>query len=174
MRTNDLDEFLVNLKLLIMPAAVSTFVAVVWYFFFFDRIHYFKEDETIMTQTGFGAKITFHAVIAAIFLGKVAPGYVKAKKCILNQNEEGFHECVEDRLPMPVHILLGVMSVFALSNCLLLPYHGAYAGFDNVFSTVFTLVLYWGVATKLDDPRKAPGLRDKINPEWLKKYKRNC
>lgn len=162
-------EFVANLRLLILPSVVATIVAAVWYLVFFERFHYLKEDEGIMTQTGVGSKINFHAIIAAVFLGRICLGYNKTRRSFRTGDEQGFLDCVEDRIPMPVHMLLAVMSVFAQWHCLLLPYAGAYAGIDNNFSMAFILSLYWVVAVKLDDPRETPAFKGKIKPEWLKK-----
>jgi hypothetical protein len=50
---------------------------------------------------------------------------------------------------------------------MLVEYHNPWSGIASVGSLSFFLVLYWEVATTLDDPVNAPWFIGKIPEEWL-------
>jgi hypothetical protein len=59
------------------------------------------------------------------------------------------------------------MSVIIVSGTMLIEYNNPWAGMGAVGSISFFLVLYWEVATSLDNPAKAPWFIGRIPGDWL-------
>ena len=164
-----LPEVKSHCKLLVAPVLASAGAALAWYFIFFRfHINVGKSDETALTNTLIPVLATFHAILAAAVLSKVWEEFKQIRRCINEGNEKGYAECVRDRIPITIHLLLAVMSLLIVVASMLVEYEHASAGLLVVGGLTFVLSLYWEVATNLDNPVSGVWYADRIPAAWRK------
>lgn len=158
-----------HLRILVRPLLASGLLAAFWRLIFFQfDINVGKADETALTNMVVPICAMFHSILAAVVLGKVWDEFKVIRRCLKKGDEDSFRDCVHDRIPMMIHLLLGTMSFIIIGGAMLVEYHRAFAGVVSIGAISFFLVLYWEVATTLDNPVKAPWFAGQIPGEWLK------
>ena len=164
-----LPEVKSHCRILVTPVLASSGAALAWYFVFFRlRINVGKADEVALTNTLIPVLATFHAILAAAVLSKVWEEFKQIRRCIYDGNEKGYVECLRDRIPMTIHLLLAVMSFLIVACSMLVEYQHACAGLLVVGGLAFVLSLYWEVATNLDNPVTGVWYVDRIPASWRK------
>jgi hypothetical protein len=156
------------LRLLINPLILSVLICVLWDVLYFYGIHISESDESAFTDTVIPTLAVFHALFGSLVIGKVWNEYQTVKRCIRHQDEEGFKDCMQDRISRAVLLLLFVLSVLIQFSMMILHWDSAFAGFFANFVIALALTLVWEVATNLDNPRKALWYRNIIPEEWMK------
>jgi hypothetical protein len=109
----------------------------------------------------------FHSILAAIVLGKVWEEFKEVCRCVRNEDRTKYKSCVNERIPGMIHLLLATMSTIIVLGTMLVEYQNPWSGIASVGSLAFFLVLYWEVATTLDNPAKAPWFIGRIPDDWL-------
>lgn len=157
-----------TLKLLRQPFGLSILASLFWWVVIWRNEWFPMKGDEEMLSSGLIPTIgLFHAILAGHVVNVVWAEYKDALRCINSGNREGFKTCVRERIPYALHFLLGTMSIYLEVSTILYPYEKVISGVYSVFSLTFILVLYWKVATDLDDPRKAPWIAHLIPMEWL-------
>ena len=161
-------ELLVYLQLFIRPTIVALLVAIVWYFIF-RRFGFSipEADESAFTDAGIPVIAMFHAIVAGGVLVKVWEEHKAVLRCIKKEDRNAFLDCVQSRIPMVIHLLLGSMSIIIIFLTMMIHFEGALGGIAMNSSVAFVLALYWEVATNLDDPVKGVWYVGKIPKDWL-------
>lgn len=160
-----------HIKMLILPVIIGAGAAALWYFVFFLRgINVGKADETAITNTLIPVLATFHAIIAAAVLSKVWEEFKSIRRCVRDNDEAEFFRCLEDRIPITIHLLLAAMSLLIVASAMLVQYEHASAGLLVVGGLGFVLTLYWQVATNLDNPLCGVWYADEIPAGWRQRW----
>ena len=165
MKTNGLR---VHLKLFIKPILLGILAGLVWHRFFHGRLHFLEGDESALTDSVIPTIAMFHAIVAGHVLAKVWDEYKTVRHCLRSQDKDTFLQCKDDRIPMAIHMLLGSMSFVIQALIMMVHYDGVLAGVVSSSSLAFVLMLYWEVATNLDDPFKGVWYVGQIPSDWLK------
>ncbi len=160
--------FFLPLHLIFKPIVGSVCISLLW----LDVFHTYglnvgKANESAFTDMLVPTLAVFHAIVAGGVLSKVWNEYTLVKRCIRKDDRETFKECLHERIPRAIHLLLLVLSIAIQGACLVLHYEGWIAGVFVNFCIAFTLILYWEVATNLDNPRKAVWFTNQIPEAWL-------
>ncbi len=166
MRTH-LQHCFTHLGMLLRPLGLSVTLSLTWWWLFFPGINLGRKDETVLTNTLIPVLAAFHAILAAIVMNKVWEEFKTIRRCIRRKDKEGFRDSMHDRIPLTLHVLLGVMSFFIIVSVMMIEYESKWTGMFVVGTLTFMLVLYFEVAITLDNPAKAPWYTDKIPTEWL-------
>jgi len=157
-----------HLIILFRPLLAGMVLSGLWRLFFFPNgINLGKEDETALTNMAIPICAMFHSILAAMVLSKVWEEFKTIQRCVRTLDKGTFEECTHDRIPGTIHLLLGAMSVIIIGGTMLVEYKNPWAGMGAVGAVSFFLVLYWEVATTLDNPAKAPWFIGKIPVDWL-------
>lgn len=157
-----------QLTLFIRPFIASTVLAVFWYVCFFETgIGFEDADESVFTDAIIPVLATFHAIVAGFALNKVWSEYTIVQRCLKTNDREAFIAIRDDRIPMPIHFLLGSIAFLIQVLVMLQNYEGPDAGMAATFAISFVLVLYWEVATNLDDPKTGVWYVDRIPTQWF-------
>ena len=156
------------LPLLVKPTLMSIGICLLWYYVFYRyNISVLEADESAFTDSLIPTLAVFHAIVASVVLSKVWNEYTFVKRCIRKDDVEAFRDCLHERIPRAIHLLLLVWSVLIQAATLVLHWQSPGAGIFANFCIAFTLVLYWEVATNLDNPHKAVWYTNQIPKEWL-------
>lgn len=163
------NELLVCLWLFVRPIIAGLINGpILWYLVFYRfNISIVEADESAFTDTGIPVLAMFHAIIAGHVLVKVWDEHKLVRRCIREDDRDSFVQCMDDRIPKVIHMLLGSLSVIIISLTLLVHFEGPLAGIALNFSVAFVLGLYWEVATNLDNPSKGVWYVGRIPKEWL-------
>jgi hypothetical protein len=165
---SSLHSVVCHAMMLARPLACSVVIAFLWRYVFFDyKLNLGKSDETALTNMVIPICAMFHSILAAMVLGKVWEEFKVIRHCLLENDRERFQACMHERIPGMIHLLLGTMSMIIISGIMLIEYSNPWSGITAVGAVTFFLVLYWEVATTLDNPIKSPWFVGKIPSEWL-------
>ena len=123
-------------------------------------------DLTATTSMVVPVCAVFHSILAAVVLNRVWDEYTQTCDAICENDKERFLKIYRNRIPTSIHILLAAMSAFIVLNIMILEYGSGIHGCLSIGSIAFFLVLYWEVATTLDDPLKSPWLNDSLPPSF--------
>lgn len=160
--------FLMQVRLFVRPLIASVMLSALWYFCFFRYGICFRDaDESGFTDAVIPILAAFHAIVAGFALNKVWTEYIIVQRCIKMQDKDGFLAIRDDRIPMPVHFLLGSIAFLIQGLVSMLHYEEVVAGIASTFAVSFVLVMYWEVAINLDNPRKAVWYVNKIPEDWF-------
>ncbi|HEY0010452.1 MAG TPA: hypothetical protein VGB97_00890 [Candidatus Paceibacterota bacterium] len=161
-------EILPHLWLLVKPCIASALLGLTWYFVFFKNgIHFAKGDMSVFTDAGIPVLAAFHTFMAAFVVSKVWKEHTEITMFCRSKDYEGFRRIIDNRIPMTIHLLLGTLALIIQLLVMLLDYERADAGIALTCSVSFVLVLYWQVATNLDDPSAGVWYVKHIPPSWL-------
>lgn len=155
------------LRLLVNPFILSVLTCVAWNFLYLQGMSIPEADESAFTDTVIPTLAVFHALFGSLVIGKVWNEYHQVKQCIRKDDREGFKDCMQERIPRAVLLLLFVLSVLIQAAMMALHWESALTGFFANFCVAFALTLVWEVATNLDNPRKAVWYTNQIPDGWM-------
>jgi hypothetical protein len=157
--------------MLLIAGGGAVMMTAFWYVIFFrNGINAGKEDETVLTNGVIPLIGLFHG----FFAGGAAMATWKKRQiiqeCVANGEEDRFRRCLTNRIPGTIHLLLAVLSFSLISALMLVKYYNPWIGAFAVQSIGFILLLYWQVATNLDNPFRGIWYVGQITipPGWLK------
>jgi hypothetical protein len=113
-------------------------------------------DESAITNMVVPICAMFHSILAAMVLSKVWEEFKIVRRCIREEDRATFDICSQERIPGIIHLLLATTSIIIIVGAMLVEYENPLSGMFSVGCLSFFLVLYWEVATTLDNPAKAP------------------
>ncbi len=157
-----------HLTLLVRPLVIGVTLSAIWYqLFFANGIFLGKMDESAITNMVVPICAMFHSILAAMVLSKVWEEFKVVSRCIREEDRETFDICSHERIPGIIHVLLATMSIIIIVGAMLVEYENPLSGMFSVGCLSFFLVLYWEVATTLDNPAKAPWFIGRLPSDWL-------
>lgn len=156
-----------HIPLFTKPAIVSAVALGVWHLLRYFGIHLDKSSEVPVTAAVIPTLGITYSIIAALVLNAVWEEYRKVSVCVITDDRDTFLLYRDERIPLMIHLLLGVLSLFLIGSIMLIDYDHIWSGRCSVFSITFACVLYWVVATELDDPARSVWFKERIPQEWL-------
>lgn len=161
------ERLIPHLRLVILPCILGLLLGAVWYYVFCKN-HWWvsKEDKDVWLGL-FSYASLFHSLFAVVALTSAGNGYAAMRQHKRDNNKKAFQDRLRERIPLAFKMLLFALSVIVTSIALLMPFHTVFAGFNFVACTGFILVLFWEVATNLDDPVNGVWYKGWVDPSWL-------
>ncbi len=167
-----------HLPLLLKPTFAAFAALFVWHWIRYFGIHLNKNSEVPVTAAVIPTLGVAYSIMAALVLNTVWEEYKQVSICIVTNDMHKFLIYRDERIPMLIHLLLCVLSFFLLGSMMVLEYEDVWSGRCSVFATAFILVLYWVVATELDDPHRSVWFKERIPQDWLTididEYRKTC
>lgn len=161
-------EIATKLRLFIRPVIASSVLSLIWYYGLFQNdVSFLDADESGFTDAIIPILAAFHAIVAGFVLNKVWSEYSAVQRCIRISDKESFLSMRDDRIPIPIHFLLGSLAFMIQGLVMSLHYEGVWAGALSTFCISFVLVMYFEVATNLDNPKKGVWYVGRIPQDWL-------
>lgn len=152
---------------LVCRAFVTALIPVIlWRVLRSNEYHFVRADESAI---GFAIATVgvAYGIIAALVLQAVWEKYRKVVIAVFDRDKRTFLMYRDERMPIMIHILLAALSFPLLLLVVMLDYENIFSGIASVFSVSFMIVLYWIIATELENPAKSPWFAERIPKEWL-------
>ena len=159
-------KHLKHVWMLLKPAVAGVILVWIWQELRKYGIEFPPTDEIPISSALLTVGVAY-GIMAALILDTVWQEYKTVGLCVRQDDLERFLESRDERIPATIHLLLGTMSFFLEGLIMLTHYDNIWAGRACVFLVAFVLVLYFEVATELDDPFRGVWYVERVPEEWL-------
>ncbi len=153
--------------LLYKPILLGSIAVLIWRFIIYDFSLGFNEKaENAILFIGLAFTFIVYAIFAGATIVEVLRDYKKISKAVVKHDMETFLLYRDEQLPILMHLLIGLISLFFVFLVMFFPYHGVNEAIALVFGVVFLVVLAYVIVTELDDYRNGIWFIEKIPPHW--------
>ena len=137
-----------------------------WYELWIRGCHFPEDDKDFV-----GLVVGILGVTYGIQLSWILPGllekYHKVVIAVFKEDDQTFLMYRDERMPIVIHLLVGIVSVPFLAMVGGMAYKHTLTGAISVFATSLVLTLFWLVAAQLENPVSSPWIRERVEPTWL-------
>jgi hypothetical protein len=156
---------------MVLPALLfATVVTLAWSELFTHDIHLEHHGQAKDTDIiGFAIVVqaAIFAIAAAILLNGTWERIRALSRHVLKRDRAAFMELREEKMPIPMHIVLHGSGLSILMLLIIAPYSDPLHGAIIIFSTSFVVVLYTVVLRALQDVSKNVWIMNRVPKEWL-------
>lgn len=152
--------------LLFKTFVFSSTTTFMWYETWIRGYRFAEDDKDIII----GAIIMTFGVTYGISLSWIFSGlgetYKKVVVAVLEKDERTLMMWRDERMPIAVHLSIGIPSLFLLGGIGAVSYRHVLTGGISIFAVSFMLVFFWYVAREIENPLKGAWFRERVDP-WL-------
>ncbi|HXK39236.1 MAG TPA: hypothetical protein VJ837_00145 [Candidatus Paceibacterota bacterium] len=154
-----------HLLILVTPAIATAVIMALWAWSRSLGLFVSQSDAGITTNSYLPILGMIYGFTAVIILNRVIEEDVRLHQCVESDDIEAVKAELKKRIHPLVHILMALMTILLIIGFSVLPYDSFWSGIKDVGGLTFCLLLYWKVALVLDNPLRAPWVRDVIPKE---------
>lgn len=156
-----------NAVRLMFSFGFATLTTVIWHQFYKAGIHLTEKTHEILGVAILVLAAIF-AIAGAMILDGVWEHVQKMTRYVLTGNQRKFMLKRDERMPIAMHLVLGVagLSVIALLGAA--DYPSSWSGIVIVFPTSCAMMLYFVVIGDMQDTTNSPWFEARVPKEWLK------
>ena len=155
--------------IVIKPLLVGLFCSLIWRFIIHRfNLSFDKDAENPILFIIIAFSSFTYAIFAGYAVNAVLSDYKEISKAVVENDVDTFLVYRDEQLPIMMHLLLGIISLFITTFTMLFPYHGTKEGTAAVFSVSFLLFLFYVIVTELDDYYHSIWFKEKIPESWYK------
>lgn len=158
-----------HLLIFVTPSIVTIVVVALWALLRSKGFFVPASDAEISTNAYLPIQGAMYALGAAIVLNRVIEEDVRVHELVDARDIKGLQKELRKRIHPLVHLLMLLLSGILTLGVITLPYESFWSGLKDVGGLVFSLALYWRVATVLDNHLRAPWIRDVIPQKYKKR-----
>ena len=129
---------------------------------------YFDKDAEVMLNTAILVNAAIFAIAAALILNGVWERSRDIARYVLTKDKQSFMEVRDEKIPIAMHLVLGVLGVSVLVMLGAGHYPSTASGCLIMFTTSFALSLYFVVTTELQEPTRSVWFETRIPDDWTK------
>jgi hypothetical protein len=127
---------------------------------------YFDKDAEVMLNTAIVVNAAIFAIAAALILNGVWERSRDIARYVLTRDKQAFMEVRDEKIPIAMHLVLGVLGVSVLVMLGAGHYPSTASGCLIMFATSFALSLYFVVTTELQEPTRSVWFETRIPEDW--------
>jgi len=155
-----------NLLRLLLPLCLATLATVLWHQCHKRGWHVPSHAEA-MLATGILVLAAIFAIAAALILDRIWERTRAISRYILTRNKRAFMEIRDEKMPIAMHLVLAASGLWVLVLLAAAEYPSSASGALVVFSSWFSMLLYFVVITDLQDPTTSVWFSSRIQPDWI-------
>jgi len=155
-----------NSLLILLPLAIAAVMTWAWYQFFKRGCH-LPEQAKEMVGTAVVVQAAIFAIAAAMVLNGTWERVQKLSRYVLTGDQRSFMEIRDEKMPIPMHLVLAGSGLSVLVLLSAAPYPDKYSGGIIVFLTWFAMSLYFMVVSALQNITKSVWFRNRVPKAWF-------
>jgi hypothetical protein len=155
-----------NLFLVLPPAVIAAVMTAAWYQFFRRGLH-LPESVKEMLGTAIVVQAAIFAIAAAMVLNGTWERVRALSRHVLIRNQRGFMEIRDEKMPIPMHLVLAASGLSVLVLLGAAPYPDAWSGGIIVSSTWFVMSLYFMIVASLQNITSSVWIANRVPKDWL-------
>ena len=152
--------------LLFKTVFVGAVITGLWYELWSRGYHFSDDDKDVQI----GATITSLGVIYGVFIGWMVTAakqkYDAVVTAVFEKNKRVYLRYRDERPPIAVHVMIGMLSVPFLGMIGLIAYKHVLMGAMSVFSIAVVLAGFWFVIALLENPTKSAWIDERTPEDW--------
>ena len=145
---------------------LSMAMVVIWKSLRLYGFYYGEVDQEII-RVRISDSWLLYTLPGALILLAVYKKFTRSGVSLMTKDKNTFLLYRDQRLPIPLHIYLGALSLYIMGNTMFLNFESELAGTIEVFSTAFKLFIFWVVLIHLDNPTRGRWFQERAPRDWL-------
>jgi hypothetical protein len=150
--------------LLIKTFFFSSATTFLWYEIWIHGYRFAEDDKDVII----GAIIMTFGVTYGISLSWIFSGlgetYKTVMVAVLQKDVRTLMMWRDERMPIAVHLSIGIPSLFLLGGIGAVSFRHALTGGISIFTVSFMLIFFWYVARELENPLKGAWFKERVDP----------
>lgn len=160
-------SFVKHLLMLMRPVIITCAVDVLWLLIRSLGISFPKDGPNEMIITVVLVVVVPFGILAAEAVRTSWNKNEQIIDSILPKNERQFMRYRDEKILIPVHIMLIAFATMTVLLVGLFHYQDTWVGLVLVSVTTFSLSLVWSIIRELEDPRRSLWVRERVPTKWF-------
>lgn len=161
------NSFVKHLLMLVRPVVITCAVDVLWWWMRSLGISFPKHGPNEMIITVVLVVVVPFGILAAEAIRTAWNKNEQIVDSILPKNEPKFMRYRDEKILIPVHIMLIAFATMTVLLVGLFHYPDVWVGLVLVSVTTFSFSLVWSIIRELEDPRRSQWIRERTPKEWF-------
>jgi len=156
-----------HVPMVLKPAIFAIIMLGLWDLLRHHGIFFTTGSELPFTTFGAAFLAIAYGILATLVISSIWDDYKKVSFTLIQNDKKTFLLYRDERMPIMIHLLLGILSFFLLAFAMMTQWNDGYAGGFTIFSIAFIIALFFFVAIELNDPKQSIWFKERIPAEWL-------
>jgi hypothetical protein len=160
-------SFVKHSLMLVRPVLITCTVDVLWWWMWSLGISFPKHGPNEMIITVVLVVVVPFGILAAEAIRTAWNKNEQIIDSILPKDEHKFMRYRDEKILIPVHIMLIAFASMTVLLVGLFHYLDAWVGLVLVSVTTFSFSLVWSIIRELEDPRRSQWVRERVPRQWF-------